>query len=71
MDLDNASREELLALVKYLGYSKLIKEIPSEPSFKVGLYYQVVQTGNNEVEATDHEHLIYLNLDEVHEYFED
>lgn len=70
MDLDSMSRDELLRELLRLGFSKLVTPIPNHPSFKVGMYYWIEQTGNNELWVTgEGVDSTYMTFDECDQYF--
>ena len=67
MDFDNMTREELLEVLKQ-NYIKLINLIPHSPTFKVGNYYRIEQTGDDEIEVYG-DVILYLTFEEADKYF--
>lgn len=68
MDFDNMTREELLEVLKE-SYIKLVNPIPHSPTFIVGHYYRIEQTGNDDIEVYGEDVVLYLTFEETDRYF--
>jgi uncharacterized protein YneR len=81
MDFDNMTRNELLSLLKYHGYAKLIKEVPGHPTFVPGYFYEIIQESSSDIGIVssqdshkrfyyDHNDVWYFTPNEINEYFQ-